>query len=377
MTALVLVTEAFGGRGGIAQFNRDLLGAIAQTEIGARTIVLPRRVQDKRYVVSPKVNFRTGGSGSKLRFISHVLHAGWRDEFDLVICCHLHLLPAAVWAATRRKVPLVLVLFGIEAWSPRQSFILRRALRSVDHVVAISDVTRQRFLSWAPIDPAMCSVIPCAVDEARFGIGSPRPDLVARHDLADRRVILTVARLAGAERYKGIDEVLAVLPALSASMPNILYLIVGEGDDRHRLERLTARLGIRDRVVFVGYVGEEDKADYYRLADLLVMPGRGEGFGIVYLEALACGTPVIGSTLDASRETLLEGALGQLVDPREPKQLQEAILRQLTTKAPRQIPAALAHFSVANFTRRWKQLLEHVCSRGQPSTEPLRAQRSA
>ena len=98
-----------------------------------------------------------------------------------------------------------------------------------------------------------------------------------------------------------------MLPALAADVPDVAYLIAGDGDDRARLEKKAAALGVADRVVFAGYVPEEEKADHYRLADAFVMPGRGEGFGIVYLEALACGVPVVASSLDASREAVRDG----------------------------------------------------------------------
>ena len=91
------------------------------------------------------------------------------------------------------------------------------------------------------------------------------------------------------------------------------------GSDHGRLEAKAAALHVLDRVVFSGFVPEEQKADYYRLADAYVMPSRGEGFGIAFLEALACGLPVLGSKLDGGREALLDGALGLLVDPANPQ----------------------------------------------------------
>ncbi len=101
-----------------------------------------------------------------------------------------------------------------------------------------------------------------------------------------------------------------MLPSLAERIPGIAYLIVGDGDDRARLEAKAACLGVADRVVLAGFIPETAKADHYRLADAYVMPGWGEGFGIVYLEAMACGLPVLGSKLDGSREALREGDLG-------------------------------------------------------------------
>ena len=137
------------------------------------------------------------------------------------------------------------------------------------------------------------------------------------------------------------------------------HLVVGDGDDRPRLEAKVRSLGMGDRVVFTGYIPEGEKADHYRLADAYVMPGRGEGFGFVFLEAMACGIPVVGSTLDGSREALRQGALGILVDPHRPGDIQAGILAAL--KRPRGVvPEGLEYFSFENFEQRCHQILQHV-----------------
>jgi phosphatidyl-myo-inositol dimannoside synthase len=182
---------------------------------------------------------------------------------------------------------------------------------------------------------------------------------MSRYRLNGHAVIMTLARLAGAERYKGIDEVLECLPELLRVIPSLRYLIVGEGQDQARLEAKAVRLGVREQVVFTGYVAEDDKPDYYRLSDLFVMPGRGEGFGIVYLEALACGIPVIASTRDASREAVRQGELGVLVDPGRREELTAAILSALSTGS-RSVPSGLAYFSPARFRERWHRVVSQL-----------------
>ena len=113
---------------------------------------------------------------------------------------------------------------------------------------------------------------------------------------------------------KGFDQVMDILPQIRQEIPNIAYLIVGDGSDRSRLEEKAKLMGIADNVVFAGRISESEKADHYRLADVYVMPSHG-GFGIVFLEAMACGIPVIGSKVDGSCEALKHGELGILVDP--------------------------------------------------------------
>ena len=116
-------------------------------------------------------------------------------------------------------------------------------------------------------------------------------------------------------------------------------------------------------MVFTGFIEENEKPDHYRLADAYVMIGRLEGFGFAFLEAMACGIPVVGSKLDGSREALREGALGILVDPRRPDDIQAGILEAL--KRPRGvIPAGLDYFSFENYEQRCHQILRQIATPG-------------
>jgi glycosyltransferase involved in cell wall biosynthesis len=132
-------------------------------------------------------------------------------------------------------------------------------------------------------------------------------------------------------------------------------LVAGDGDDKQRLERKAAALGLSRRVVFAGRVPEAEKADHYRLADVFVMPGRQEGFGFVFLEAMASGIPVVASKLDGSREAVLYGELGELADPDDREALKAAICRAL--RRPRQVPDGLASFSYDKFRERLQNII--------------------
>jgi glycosyltransferase involved in cell wall biosynthesis len=228
---------------------------------------------------------------------------------------------------------------------------VNRLSRKVDGLVSVSEVTKGRFLQWAGTSGGKVFILPNAVDLKRFGPGPKNAALQDRYGLRGRRVLLTVARLSAQEqRYKGIDQVIEVLPELAKQIPNLTYLLAGDGSDRVRLELKAVACGVRDRVVFAGRIPEDEKADHYRLADAFVMAGWCEGFGIVYLEALACGVPVVGSKVDGSRETLRDGALGVLVDPTDNEEILQGILKAL--HHPRQVPPGLDYFSIQNFEQR-------------------------
>src|SRR5205823_1412755 len=132
------------------------------------------------------------------------------------------------------------------------------------------------------------------------------------------------------------------------------YLVVGDGSDRVRLEQKARQLGLGGRVVFAGRISEEEKPEHYRLADAHVMPSAGGGFGIVFLEALACGIPVVGSKIDGSRDALLDGRLGILVNPADPAELRAAILQTLAQKGggAKDRRSGVEYFSTDRFRQR-------------------------
>ncbi|MCC6212392.1 MAG: asparagine synthase (glutamine-hydrolyzing) [Burkholderiales bacterium] len=348
--ALALVTDAFGGYGGIAKFNRDLLSAVAEMPECSEVVAIPRRLDERPGSIPRRVHFREQAAGGKLHSVLWALREAWRGPVDLVFAGHINLLALSGFLAWLKRARLLLVVHGIDAWSPHPSAFVRATLRSVDRVVGVSKLTLSRFGAWTHADAERFRVLPNCVDLARFTPGPKPADLARALGLEGRTVIMTLGRLASAERYKGFDEVIEALPALARDMPNIVYLVCGDGPDRHRLEEKARALGVGERVVFAGFVPEARKAEYYRLADAYVMPSLGEGFGIVYLEALACGVPTMGSATDGSREALLEGDLGELVDPSDAEQVRRGIGRTLAV--PKGVPAKLKHFSADAFRSR-------------------------
>ena len=218
---------------------------------------------------------------------------------------------------------------------------------------------RKKFHAWVPARTQQLRVLPNAIHAEWYGPGARSRALLERYRLEGKTVLMTLGRLVSVERYKGFDEALEVLPDLVAALPDVAYLVVGDGTDRARLEEKARALGVADRVVFAGNVPEAEKADHYRLADVYVMPSQGEGFGFVLLEAMACGIPVIASKLDGGREAVRDGQLGLLVDPADRTQLKRAILAAL--RQPKGVvPAGLEHFSFRNFEARAHALFGQV-----------------
>lgn len=153
-----------------------------------------------------------------------------------------------------------------------------------------------------------------------------------RHGLEGKRILLTVARLAP---HKGHDTVIRALPEILRHVPDAAYLIAGNGSSAEQLRRLAVEMGVAEHVRFAGFVPDDELAAYYHLCDVFVMPSRElngdtEGFGIVFLEAAACGKPAIGGRTGGIVEAVQDGRTGLLVEPESTAEIAGAAVRLLT-----------------------------------------------
>lgn len=304
---LALVTDAFGGRGGIAQYNRDLFSALASC--GHRVNAVPRHAPDA--VLPPANVVQRRARAGRIAYSVAALREAFLVRPHIVFCGHVFMAPLAWLAAKLAGAKLVIQTHGIDAW-PRPSKLVRRASERATMILSVSRYTRARVLDWAAIPPERAVVIPNTVSDCF----TPGDGAVLRHEwnLEGKKVLLTVGRMSASERYKGQDQVIEVLPSLIAMGLDIVYVIAGEGDDQQRLERIARDVGISNRVRFVGALSREELIEAYRMADIFVMPSTGEGFGIAFLEAMACGTPALGFAVAGARDALADGVLGLITD---------------------------------------------------------------
>jgi asparagine synthase (glutamine-hydrolysing) len=358
MRVLAIVTDAYGGHGGIAKFNRDLVSSVAAMPGCSEVVCLPVVITRPVEGVPRGVTFIAAAAGNKARYVLAVLKAMRQGPYGMVLVGHVNMSTLGTWVARRLGVPCVLFVHGIDVWTPHKSPAVRRSLPLFDRVVGVSQHSLDRFNHWAGLDPTRQRVLPNCVDLQQFTPGPKAADLVQQYGLQDRTVLMTFGRLASEERFKGFDEVMEVLPALAKDIPNLVYLVCGGGPDLQRLQAKAKALGLEARVRFTGFVDEQRKADHYRLADAYVMPSRGEGFGIVFLEALACGVPVMGSTVDGSREALLNGKLGELVHPAQADEVRLGILRTLARERGDAIRPQ--EFSVDVFAKRVGTIVQEL-----------------
>ena len=364
MNALALVTDAFGSSGGIAQYNRDLVAALAEIPGANRIIVLPRLGDGNGTALPPGVR-QLKAQGNRLSYSLTALRAATMlGPFDFVFCGHLHLAPLAALLAAGLGVPLWLQLHGYEAWDDMKR-AERWSAERAKLITSVSRYTRRRFLSLAGVDPSCVRVLPNTVDGG-FSPGAKSDVLLDRYGLRGKRVLLTVSRLDPNERRKGHDRVIAALPAIVKAVPNVVYLIAGHGADRTRLEALAQSLGVANNVVFAGSVAPDELPQLYRLADLFVMPSTQEGFGIVFLEAAASGLRAIGGNADGSIDALADGAIGIAIDPNDSEALVRAIMNGLDGGGPD--PSGVGRFRFENFSGHVRDLVNgHLLPAARPA----------
>lgn len=237
---------------------------------------------------------------------------------------------AASYIAEKYRIKTTVTVHGNEILNPRYSTSfwqkrMKKVFETAKIIFCVSNFTSQKLIdrigSSSDISKKT-SVIYNGVDFKYFTPSEPDAELVEKHKLQGAKIILTLARLV--ER-KGHDMVINALPTIKKSIPQVKYVICGKGIYEEKLKELAHKLGLSDDVIFTGFIPNDSRKKYYNICDLYIMPSREitekgdvEGFGITYLEANACGKPVIGSNAGGASEAIIDGKSGLLADPLDP-----------------------------------------------------------
>ena len=372
-----------GETGGIQHYSACLLQALEQLYPEARLCILAKndRPDGSRTNGRHRV-IRFGHLPSLLRTLAFSWQAvfmAWRDRPTACIATHPHFAKLLGLLPFPSTVPVLAAAHGIEIWGHLYGLQLA-GIKACRGLLPVSQFTQKVMLDAGALDPDKVLVVPDTFRQHAFATG-PKPDfLLQRHGLRpDQPVILTVGRLAASEAYKGQDHVIQSLPAIRRVLPDLRYVIVGAGDDEARLRALAETHGQSHAVIFAGFVPENELAAYYRLSDLFVMPSIGEGFGIVYLEALASGRPCIVGNVDASPEAIDHGRLGFIVDPDSHPQIASAVIRffqrdhdQPWLHDPQHLRAeAIRLYGFDAFKRSLHQALRHLLPELRQPTDPV------
>jgi len=255
----------------------------------------------------------SGHARDKFQFVLAALRAAGRQP-SLVIALHPHLAPiVAAMRFRARKFRAIVFAHGLEVWQPL-GFPGGAALRNSDLVLAPSRDTARHLISDQRIRAEKVRQLAWGLDpefEARLRANFPPPRPPAFPERT--RVILTVGRWDPAERYKGADTLISAFPGVLERVPDATLALVGDGGDRSRLEQLARESGVADHIHFLSGLSQEELFACFAHCDVFALPSRCEGFGLVFLEAMANSKPVIGGAHGGTPEVIEEGSSGLLV----------------------------------------------------------------
>lgn len=308
----------FSQTGGLEKFNRCFMKALdelsSELNYSSNAASLYDSVANEQYY--PAKQYK-GFSQSLAKFVPSTILAGLSK--DVIILGHINL--AVIGWVIKTLVPskkLIVICHGIEVWQPVTG-VKKMMLQKADSVLAVSDYTKQQIVEKQGLPVEKVTVFHNTIDPyfdypKQF---TKDKGLMSRYGIADTDyVVYTLCRLSSKEQYKGYDAVIKAIGKLVVKYPQIKYLLAGKYDDveKARLDKLIAENNLQSNVIFAGYIKDEEVTKHYQLGDVFIMPSKGEGFGIVFIEAMACGRNVVAGNADGSKDALRNGELGVILD---------------------------------------------------------------
>jgi glycosyltransferase involved in cell wall biosynthesis len=356
--------------GGVQRAGRHM--ALALSEFAAakhmeyRMLSLNDTQELHRLRLGGKEFVFTGAARGKTRFAATAIRAARRGAL-LTLAAHVNLGPMArIMRFTAPRMKSVVVAHGVEVWEPL-SAMRQAALRQAEMVLAPSRSTADFLINVQKVPAARVRVLPWALDpdfDTKLA-GNSGAKLPA--EFPSGRVILTVGRWLAAERYKGMDTLILALPRLLLLYPDLHLVMVGTGDDREWLENIARDSGVRRHIHLLGGLSQGELSACYAAAELFALPSRGEGFGFVYLEAMARGKAVIAGAHGGAPEVVQDGVTGYVVPHGDPAQLATSIDTLLANPELAQTMGTRGRERVENefrfsvFAKAFKKILREVC----------------
>jgi glycosyltransferase involved in cell wall biosynthesis len=358
---LAVFGEVFAN-GGIQRFNQTLLDSCGQLDIDCRVLSLNDTATSiARHPKRRHLSVR-GFAGNKGRFAVEIFRELSVHRYDWVLIGHVNFLTltmAAMRLRLGRPIPTIMIAHGIEVWYSLVG-LRRRALSRVDRFLCVSRYTRQRILEQAPeLSGDRLHVFPNALART----WQQAVPALANYPLPER-FILSVTRLARGDRYKGVPTVIEALSMLADE--SLQYVVVGDGDDLPFLRLIAERCRVKERVHFLSGVADADLIAMYQNCQAFVLPSGKEGFGIVFLEAMFFGAPVIAAGEKGVLDVIRDGETGLLVDFGDTIALRDRIERVVRDQPLRERLRLNGRISVTDggpftfdsFTRRCAQAFE-------------------
>lgn len=328
---LFLTLKVFGFTGGIEKVCRTICRSLY--DLSEENVIDPivhcmydkGFNRDSRYLRKQQY---VGFNGDRKSFVVKSFLKGIRS--DVVILSHINLLSVAYLIKRfRPKTKVYLIAHGIEIWRKLPEPKLK-ALNRLDKILAVSHYTKEKIKSEHKISDNKIEVLNNCLDPFYyFPEDFSKPEvLLKRYNLKkEHTILMCLSRLSSSEKYKGYDNVIKILPNLIQKNPEVIFLLAGKADEEEqlRLKKLIAEYKIKNNIRLIGFVDEAELSDHFLLSDIFVMPSKKEGFGIVFIEAMASGLKVIAGNKDGSVDALNNGKLGKLVDPDDLNQVENAL----------------------------------------------------
>ena len=365
------------GPGGVQRAGRHLASVLtefaASRGMECRILSLNDGPELKRLAVAGREIAFTGSERAKGRFLSAAIRAARRpvakgkSKTKIVVAGHANLAPvvrAMKFASPRLKS--IICTHGVEVWEPLTR-LRRMALRSADVVLAPSRYTADQVAAVQGVATEKIRVLPWALDPQFETLAPNAAKAAVPANFPEGQVVLTVGRWQTDERYKGMDTLITALPRLMSRWPELQLAAVGDGDDREWLQDLAEENGVGMHVHFLSGLSYEELAACYAHCEIFALPSKGEGFGLVYLEAMACGKPVIGGAHGGAPEVIEDGKTGYLVQHGDAVQLATAIetlladpdLRKEMGRRGKQ--RAENQFRFSAFAKSFRKILRELC----------------
>lgn len=312
----LILPELFATKGGIQKYGFNLICAIQKVRPNQRIRVFIRNdhQSDLKTKAWAGVEWYAAGR-SNIRMITALLNAAYRSKPILLLSAHPNFAPLQWIHHQLTGSPSWCSAHGIDTWNLKFG-IKRWALGRLQHLLPVSRFTAERLRVQLNGRKVPISILPNCFDSEVFYPGARPEYLLARYGLnASQPIVFTLSRLSKEDNYKHIDRLITAVASLLKQWPNLKLLVAGVGDDQPRLISQAHSLGIEKSIIFTGQLKTDEIADHHRLASIFALPSSGEGFGIVFLEALGCGKPVLAGNRDGSTDPLADGQHGLLVDP--------------------------------------------------------------
>ena len=356
--------------GGVQRAGRHVAAVITEfaagREMECRLLSLNDTPELHRLAVDTREFVFTGSDRGKARFSATAARAA-RRRAKLVLAAHPNLAPVTrglkLFAPGAKSI---VCTHGLEVWEPL-SLVRRLALRNADLLLAPTNDTANHVATQQNIPRERIRVLPWALDPEFETLLLPTPRPALPMEFPQGRVILTVGRWSADERYKGMDTLITALPRLLTEWPSLQLVAVGEGDDQGWLEQIADGRGVRRHVHFLSGLSYAEIAACYQACEIFALPSRGEGFGLVYLEAMACGKPVIGGAHGGAPEVIEDGKTGYLVQHGDVGQLATSLETLLSEPALAQQMGARGRervqrdFRFTVFAKSLEKILRELC----------------